>query len=119
MITEKRSHFGMAGHFAAMPELLLRGYNVAVLSVDEGDDVLVLDDQRGSLRRVQVRTADGEEERGEDARILRKVVKCGLSRQQGYPSNFALPAQPFIGSARVIRASVGAVGAAAGSPAGG
>lgn len=83
MITEKRSHFGMAGHFAAMSELLLRGYNVAVPSVDVGDDVLVLDDQRGSLRRVQVKTADvGEEVRDEHARLTRKVVKYTLSRQQ-------------------------------------
>ena len=83
MITEKRSHFGMAGHFAAMSDLLLRGYNVAVPSVDVGDDVLVLDDQRGSLRRVQVKTADvGEEVRDGHARLTRKVVKYTLSRPQ-------------------------------------
>jgi hypothetical protein len=66
-----------------MSELLLRGYNVAVPSVDVGDDVLVLDDQRGSLRRVQVKTADvGEELRDEHARLTRKVVRDTLSRQQ-------------------------------------
>ena len=52
---EKRSHLGMAGHYAAMSEFLLRGYNVAVPAVDTGDDVFVVDDRQGALWRVQVK----------------------------------------------------------------
>lgn len=60
---EKKSHFGMAGHFAAMSEFLLRGWNVAVPFVDVGDDVLVLEDAAATIYRVQVKSADGEERR--------------------------------------------------------
>jgi hypothetical protein len=35
-VNEKRSHFGRAGEFFAMSELLLRGWNVAVPVVDVG-----------------------------------------------------------------------------------
>lgn len=41
---EKPTHFGRAGEFFAMSELLLRGWNVAVPVVDVGDDVFVIDD---------------------------------------------------------------------------
>jgi hypothetical protein len=47
----KRSHYGMAGHLAAMSEFVLRGYNVAIPMVDVGDDVFVVDDRDGALRR--------------------------------------------------------------------
>lgn len=84
-MVEKRTHFGMAGHYAAMSEFLLRGYNVAVPSVDVGDDVFVVDDQEGSLRRVQVKTADAgveRETRTKDGRITQKIARYTLSRRQ-------------------------------------
>jgi len=55
---EKRSHLGMAGHYAAMSEFLYRGYNVAVPAVDIGDDAYVVEDQAGTMWRLQVKTAD-------------------------------------------------------------
>lgn len=58
---EKRSHLGMAGHYAAMSEFLYRGYNVAVPAVDIGDDVYVVEDQVGTMWRLQVKTSDAPE----------------------------------------------------------
>lgn len=58
---EKRSHLGMAGHYAAMAEFLYRGYNVAVPAVDIGDDVYVVEDQVGTMWRLQVKTSDPSE----------------------------------------------------------
>src|SRR5678815_910292 len=55
---DKRSHLGMAGHHAAMAEFLYRGYNVAVPAVDIGDDVYIVEDQAGTMWRLQVKTAD-------------------------------------------------------------
>lgn len=56
-VNEKRTHFGRAGEFFAMSELLLRGWNVAVLVVDVGEDVFVIDDNDKSTRRVQVKSS--------------------------------------------------------------
>lgn len=70
---EKRSHLGMAGHYAAMSEFLYRGYNVAVPAVDIGDDVYIVEDQAGTMWRLQVKTSDAPETR---------VGIYGLSRRQ-------------------------------------
>lgn len=56
-MTEKPTHFGRAGEFFAMSELLLRGWNVAVPVVDVGDDVFVVDDNDKTTYRVQVKSA--------------------------------------------------------------
>ncbi len=40
-----------------MSEFLLRGWNVAIPEIDIGDDIFVVEDVRGTLRRVQVKTA--------------------------------------------------------------
>ena len=48
---------GRAGHLAVMAELLLRGWNTAIPEVDIGDDIFVVQDSNGDLRRVQVKTA--------------------------------------------------------------
>lgn len=53
----KPSHFGTAGEYFAMSELLLRGWNVAVPVVDVGDDVFVIDDHDKTTWRVQVKSA--------------------------------------------------------------
>src|SRR4051812_32042423 len=70
---EKRSHLGTAGHYAALSEFLYRGYNFAVPAVDLGDDVYVVEDQMGTMWRLQVKTTDQAEE---------KVVTYLLSRTQ-------------------------------------
>lgn len=54
---KKKTHFGRAGEFFAMSELLLRGWNVAVPVVDVGDDVFVIDDRDKTTWRLQVKTA--------------------------------------------------------------
>lgn len=55
--SEKTTHFGRAGEYAAMSELLLRGWNVAVPVVDVGDDVFVINDDDKTTFRVQVKSA--------------------------------------------------------------
>jgi hypothetical protein len=55
-----KAHVGKAGHLAVMAEYLLRGYNVAMPEVDEGDDIFVVHDGIGRLWRVQVKTAIGQ-----------------------------------------------------------
>jgi hypothetical protein len=57
-MADKRTHFGRAGEFFAMSELLLRGWNVAVPVVDVGDDVFVIDDNDKTTRRLQVKSAE-------------------------------------------------------------
>ncbi len=57
----KEAYVGRAGQLATMAEYLLRGYNVAIPEVDEGDDVLVISNQVQNVSRVQVKTAIGVE----------------------------------------------------------
>jgi hypothetical protein len=66
---DEKSHFGMAGHFAAMSAFLLRGWNVAVPFVDVGDDVLVVEDAEAAIYRVQVKTRNGGETIDNHSRI--------------------------------------------------
>ena len=48
---------GKAGHLHIMAEFLMRGWNVAIPEVDIGDDIFVVKDSEGTLRKVQVKTA--------------------------------------------------------------
>ena len=50
-------YIGKAGHLAVMAEFLMRGWNVAIPEVDTGDDIFVVQDDNGTLRRVQVKTS--------------------------------------------------------------
>jgi hypothetical protein len=50
-------YLGKAGHLAVMSEFLIRGWNVAIPEVDIGDDIFVVQDENGILRRVQVKTS--------------------------------------------------------------
>lgn len=68
---------GMSGQFVAMSEFLWRGYNVAIPAVDVGEDIFVVEAEKGDLRRVQVKTAGtGKVQNGE------KTVTFKLSRSQ-------------------------------------
>jgi hypothetical protein len=49
-------YLGKAGHLTVMSEFLIRGWNVAIPEVDIGDDIFVVQDDNGTLRRVQVKT---------------------------------------------------------------
>jgi hypothetical protein len=57
-MAEKTTHFGRAGEFFVMSELLLRGWNVAVPVVDVGDDAFVIDDNDKTTWRLQVKSAE-------------------------------------------------------------
>lgn len=59
-MADKKTHFGRAGEFFAMSELLLRGWNVAVPVVDVGDDVFVIDDNDKTTWRLQVKSSKCE-----------------------------------------------------------
>jgi len=50
-------YLGKAGHLTVMSEFLTRGWNVAIPEVDIGDDIFVVQDNNGTLRRVQVKTS--------------------------------------------------------------
>jgi hypothetical protein len=50
-------YLGKARHLAVMSEFLIRGWNVAIPEVDIGDDIFVVQDDSGTLRRVQVKTS--------------------------------------------------------------
>ena len=50
-------YLGRAGHLIVMSEFLLRGWNVAIPEIDIGDDIFVVEDESGTLRRVQVKTS--------------------------------------------------------------
>jgi hypothetical protein len=59
-VTKKFNQFlGKAGHLFMMSEFLMLGWNVAVPEVDIGDDIFVVQDDNGTLRRVQVKTSTG------------------------------------------------------------
>jgi hypothetical protein len=81
-MTDKRTHFGRAGEYFAMSELLLRGWNVAVPVVDVGDDAFVIDDRDKTTRRVQVKTAMAEPMRAKGEGAERVCASFKLSRTQ-------------------------------------
>jgi hypothetical protein len=57
-------YLGKAGHLTVMSEFLTRGWNVAIPEVDIGDDIFVVQDDNGTLRRVQVKTSTSTARQG-------------------------------------------------------
>ncbi|KAA0992444.1 PDDEXK-like family protein [Dyadobacter aurulentus] len=57
MTKKFNQYLGKAGHLAIMSEFLMLGWNVAIPEVDIGDDIFVVQDDNGTLRRVQVKTS--------------------------------------------------------------
>ncbi|HVX01096.1 MAG TPA: hypothetical protein VHA52_11795, partial [Candidatus Babeliaceae bacterium] len=57
MTKKFNSYLGKAGHLNVMSEFLMLGWNVAIPEVDIGDDIFVVQDDNGTLRRVQVKTS--------------------------------------------------------------
>jgi hypothetical protein len=66
-------YLGKAGHLIVMSEFLLRGWNVAIPEIDIGDDIFVVQDESGTLRRVQVKTSNS------------------TKRQKGFSGRFKVP----------------------------
>ena len=66
-------YLGKAGHLTIMSEFLTRGWNVAIPEVDIGDDIFVVQDENGTLRRVQVKTS------------------TSVLRQNGFSGQFNVP----------------------------
>jgi len=58
-MSRRHAYLGRAGQLVVMAELAERGWNVAVPEIDFGDDIILLDDATGELRRIQVKTARG------------------------------------------------------------
>ncbi len=57
MTKKFNQYLGKAGHLNVMSEFLMLGWNVAIPKVDIGDDIFVVQDDNGTLRRVQVKTS--------------------------------------------------------------
>ena len=72
------NYVGKAGQLYVMSEFLMLGWNVAIPEVDRGDDIFVVKDSDGDLRRVQVKTAQAK------------------STRKGYTAQFSLPRQQLI-----------------------
>lgn len=64
MTKKFNQYFGKAGHLSMMSEFLMRGWNVAIPEVDIGDDIFVVQDDSGTLRRVQVKTSNSTSRQG-------------------------------------------------------
>ena len=73
MSKKNNLYLGKAGELTAMSYFLMRGWNVATPKVDVGDDIFVIEDNKGIFHRVQVKTA-------------KAVV-----RKNGYSVQFNLP----------------------------
>jgi hypothetical protein len=61
MTNKFNQYIGKAGHLAVMSEFLMRGWNVATPEVDIGDDIFVVKDEDGTLRKIQVKTSSKTE----------------------------------------------------------
>jgi hypothetical protein len=82
-MSDKKTHFGRAGEYFAMSELLLRGWNVAIPVVDVGDDVFIIDDRDKTTWRVQVKTSATEPSDARDGLPAGRVrATFNLSREQ-------------------------------------
>lgn len=64
MTKKFNQYLGKAGHLNIMSEFLMLGWNVAIPEVDIGDDIFVVQDDNGTLRRVQVKTSTSTPRKG-------------------------------------------------------
>lgn len=66
-----------------MSEFLLRGWNVAIPEIDIGDDIFVVEDESGTLRRVQVKTS------------------TSTTRKNGFSGRFKIPLKQLRNLSRI------------------
>ncbi len=76
-------YLGRAGHLIVMSEFLLRGWNVAIPEIDIGDDIFVVEDESGTLRRVQVKTS------------------TSTTRKNGFSGRFKIPLKQLRNLSRI------------------
>ena len=79
-------YLGKAGHLAVMSEFLTRGWNVAIPEVDIGDDIFVVQDDNGTLRRVQVKTSSHTQRQ----RSYSGKFNIPISQLRDYRANFPI-----------------------------
>ncbi len=77
-------YFGKAGQLVVMSEFLLRGWNVAIPEVDEGDDIFVVRHETSKLMRIQVKASNLKVQRNS------KYAQFNISLRQLFdtPKNF-------------------------------
>jgi hypothetical protein len=78
-------YVGKSGQMAVMAEFLMLGYNVAVPEVDVGDDILVIEDAKGAMYRVQVKTSNVRRLKGEAAFSARFQLPLKQLRRPIHP----------------------------------
>ena len=111
-VTNKTSHLGRAGEFAAMSEILARGWNVAIPEVDMGSDVFVAQDDGTRLTRVQVKTSQATLREGAWREVLNSDAHdYGGSGTGNFGSALAepIPSHGFPASMAVTLPPLGAV----------
>src|SRR5688572_751771 len=50
--------FAKSGNLFVISEFLLRGWNVANSQIEANDDTFIVHDEKGTFRRIQVKTAE-------------------------------------------------------------
>jgi len=89
----EKTYKGKSGQLYVMSELLMRGWNVAIPEVDTGDDIFVVKDLSGDLRKMQVKTTYTVE-----------IIRNGFKVKFNIPSKqLRLPQEVEIIYALVIR----------------
>lgn len=83
-----KAHVGIAGQLALMAEFAIRGYNVSIPEVDEGDDAWVVNHKTGHAWRFQVKTARPKAQ-GESYRYQFAVKQEQITRDFQPPVVFA------------------------------
>jgi hypothetical protein len=74
-----------------MAELCRRGDNVSIPEIDIGDDIFVLDNEKGSSWRIQVKTASGvKQKKGNRFRCQFNIDAKHVSNQAGGGTHYVL-----------------------------
>lgn len=96
-MTKLYNHYlGKAGHLVAMSEFLVRGWNVAIPEVDVGDDIFVVHDREGILKRVQVKTSTASKRKKHYSAMF-QVNKLQLADIRGSLVTYVFLARTEIG----------------------
>src|SRR5688500_14741773 len=75
--SRQNAYICKAGELAAMAELALRGYMVALPEIDNGDDILVVNEHTGQLWRVQVKGSTAQQKGEYQPVVHEKQIRTG------------------------------------------